>query len=257
MYTFDLFTEQETKKRIFEKTHLELIKTKKNDSNSILFPEIETNIEERIQHLFNIHIALIEYPEKSIYEFLKRLLDISFCILLIPFAFIIISIFGLLIKLDSRGPIFYTQLRSGRKGALFTIIKLRSMVSDAEKECGATWATKNDPRITTMGKIIRKTRIDELPQIWNILKGDMSFIGPRPERPELILEFSEKHPFFITRNAIRPGITGWAQVNGGYELSPKEKMTYDLYYVKNRSILLDIYILFRTLGVVFTGNGAY
>jgi len=257
MYTFDLLTEQEVKKRVFDKTHQKLTKHEKLDSNSILFPEIETSLEERLRHMFNINVAQISIPHKRFYEVVKRFLDLTFCILFSPIAIILIGIFSVFIKLNSKGPSIYKQTRSGKNGKIFTIYKLRSMVSNAEKASGATWAVKDDPRITSVGKFIRQTRIDELPQLWNIFIGEMSFIGPRPERPELIIEFSVDHPSFITRNAIKPGITGWAQINGGYELTPGEKIKYDLYYIKKRGFAFDLFILFKTIGVVFTGNGAY
>ena len=126
---------------------------------------------------------------------------------------------------------------------------------DAEKN-GAQWAQKNDPRITKVGNFIRKTRIDEIPQLLNILKGDMGLIGPRPERPELTYQFNEEIPGFINRLVVKPGLTGWAQVNGGYEISPQEKLVWDLDYIKNRSILMDIKIILRTVKVVITGEGA-
>ena len=133
--------------------------------------------------------------------------------------------------------------------------KLRSMRTDAEK-FGAQWAEKNDPRITKVGKFIRKTRIDEIPQLFNILKGDMSIIGPRPERPEFTQEFNEEIPGFINRLAVKPGLTGWAQINGGYDITPQEKLVEDIYYIENRSILLDFKIILKTVKVVLTGHGA-
>ena len=129
------------------------------------------------------------------------------------------------------------------------------MRTDAEK-FGAQWAEKDDPRVTKVGKFIRKTRIDEIPQLFNIFKGDMGIIGPRPERPGFTKEFEETYGHFVYRLAIKPGLTGWAQVNGGYEIDPGEKLKYDIYYIKNRSLLLDIKIVFMTVKVIFTGDGA-
>ena len=129
------------------------------------------------------------------------------------------------------------------------------MYQDAEKN-GHKWASKNDTRITKVGRFIRKTRIDELPQIINVIKGEMSIIGPRPERPEFINEFLKDIPNFNERLAVRPGITGWAQVNGGYELTPKDKLVYDLFYINHESIKLDFLILLKTIKVMFTGNGS-
>ena len=149
----------------------------------------------------------------------------------------------------------YTQKRVGLNGRVFKIYKLRSMYIDAEKD-GPKWASENDERITKVGRIIRKTRIDELPQLVNILKRDMSIIGPRPERPELIKEFIKYIPDFNDRLLVKPGITGWAQVNGGYSLTPKEKLEFDKYYIQNRGFKLDLLILLKTIMVIFTRHGA-
>lgn len=208
-----------------------------------------------IQYLLK-HNATIVVKKKVIYDFIKRLSDIFLSIIIFPVALILIIVFGLLIKIETPGPIFYSQIRVGKNGKFFKIYKLRSMYEDAEKN-GAQWAIKDDPRITKVGKFIRKTRIDELPQLINIIKGDLSFIGPRPERPELIIKFSEQVPNFIDRNLVKPGLTGLAQVNGGYEMSPQEKLKWDVQYIKQRSILLDINILLKTVWVVFSGDGAY
>ena len=147
------------------------------------------------------------------------------------------------------------QERVGLNGQKFIMYKLRSMYLDAEKN-GYQWAEKNDPRITKIGHFIRRTRIDEFPQIINIIKGEMSIIGPRPERPEFINEFLKDIPNFNERLAVRPGITGWAQVNGGYELTPKDKLVYDLFYINHESIKLDFLILLKTIKVIFTGHGS-
>ena len=162
---------------------------------------------------------------------------------------------GIFIKLEDKGPILYKQERLGKHGKEFYVYKLRSMRTDAEK-FGAQWAEKDDPRVTKVGKFIRKTRIDEIPQLFNIFKGDMGIIGPRPERPGFTKEFEETYGHFVYRLAIKPGLTGWAQVNGGYEIDPGEKLKYDIYYIKNRSLLLDIKIVFMTVKVIFTGDGA-
>ena len=147
------------------------------------------------------------------------------------------------------------QERVGLNGQKFIMYKLRSMYLDAEKN-GYQWAEKNDPRITKIGHFIRRTRIDEFPQIINIIKGEMSIIGPRPERPEFINEFLKDIPNFNERLAVRPGITGWAQVNGGYELTPKDKLVYDIFYINHESIKLDFLILLKTIKVIFTGHGS-
>lgn len=166
----------------------------------------------------------------------------------------LILIFAVLIKLESAGSAIYKQKRVGLNGRMFTIYKLRSMYCDAEKN-GAKWADKNDSRVTRTGRITRRMKIDELPQLFNILRGDMSIVGPRPERPEFAYEFEREIPGFINRVSVRPGLTGWAQVNGGYDITPEEKYAYDMYYINNRSILLDLSIIFKTVIVVLTGKG--
>jgi lipopolysaccharide/colanic/teichoic acid biosynthesis glycosyltransferase len=166
---------------------------------------------------------------------------------------------GLLIKLDSRGPVLYRQQRVGRFGENFTLLKFRSMRVDAESEGAPRWAAKRDPRITRVGALIRSTRIDELPQLLNVLHGEMSLIGPRPERPHFVAQLSQVIPFYDERNYVKPGITGWAQVNFPYGASiedAREKLSYDLYYVKNRSTFLDLLILVATIRVILFREGA-
>ena len=189
------------------------------------------------------------------YRITKRLIDFFLSIVLLIPAIPICLIGAILIMLETKGNPLYTQERVGLNGEKFTIYKLRSMYSDAEKD-GHKWAEKEDSRITKVGSIIRKTRIDELPQLINIIKGEMAIIGPRPERPEFIEEFLNEIPDFNDRLAVKPGITGWAQVNGGYELSPKEKLKYDQYYIEHENFKLDVLILFKTIKVVFTGEGS-
>ncbi|WP_234998261.1 sugar transferase [Salirhabdus sp. Marseille-P4669] len=188
-------------------------------------------------------------------RFMKRTFDLFFCMLALPFAIIVIIAFSLLIRLDSKGPVFYTQIRVGLDGRYFRVFKLRSMYIDAEKD-GEKFAVKNDPRVTRIGRIMRKARIDELPQIYNILKGEMSFIGPRPERPMFTAQFETICPGFTKRLMVKPGLTGFAQINGGYTSSPKEKLQYDLYYMEHQSILLDFKILLKTIIILFNGDGA-
>lgn len=194
--------------------------------------------------------------DRFIYKIYTRILDIISSLLGLFIGTPLVIIFGLLIKLEDGGPIFYKQERLGKDEKRFFIYKLRSMRVDAEKIGGAQWAQKNDPRITKVGNFIRKTRIDEIPQLVNILKGDMSLIGPRPERPELTYKFDEEIPGFLLRTKVKPGLTGLAQVNGGYEISPQEKLKWDIEYIKNRNILMDIKIIFATIRVVITGDGA-
>ena len=190
------------------------------------------------------------------YEFIKRIIDVILAFIGLIVASPIMAIISIAIKLESRGPVFYCQERVGKNGRVYTMYKLRSMYENAE-ENGAQWAEEDDPRVTKVGKFIRRTRLDELPQLFNVLKGDMSLVGPRPERPIFTYQFNEQIPGFINRLQVKPGLTGWAQVNGGYKLTPAEKLEYDLYYIENRTIWLDIKIVFKTIMVVLTGKGAW
>lgn len=206
------------------------------------------------------HATVSELTEQrnitiTLYDLIRRIVDIVVSMVGLVLSLPLMFIVGVLIKLDTPGPVFYVQERVGRHGKVFNMYKLRSMVVDAEKQ-GAKWADKDDPRVTRIGRIIRKSRIDELPQLLNVLKGDMALIGPRPERPEFILEFNEDIPGFINRLQVRPGLTGWAQVNGGYDITPEEKLKLDMYYIQNRSIKLDLIIVFKTIRVIITGSGA-
>ena len=189
------------------------------------------------------------------YESIKSSIEFIFSLLLLIIAVPICILACIAIYVELRVNPIYTQKRVGLNGRVFKIYKLRSMYIDAEKD-GPKWASENDERITKVGRIIRKTRIDELPQLVNILKRDMSFIGPRPERPELIEEFLKNIPDFNDRLLVKPGITGWAQVNGGYSLTPKEKLEFDKYYIQNRGFKLDLLILLKTIIVIFTRHGA-
>lgn len=189
------------------------------------------------------------------YENIKSSIEFIFSLLLLIIAVPICILACIAIYVELRVNPIYTQKRVGLNGRVFKIYKLRSMYIDAEKD-GPKWASENDERITKVGRIIRKTRIDELPQLVNILKRDMSFIGPRPERPEFIKEFIKYIPDFNDRLLVKPGITGWAQVNGGYSLTPKEKLEFDKYYIKNSGFKLDLLILIKTIIVIFTRHGA-
>ncbi|MDU4860453.1 MAG: sugar transferase [Terrisporobacter othiniensis] len=202
--------------------------------------------------------ASIDYSivnDSFLFKIYHRILDIIISIIGLVISIPMIIVFGFLIKKEDGGPIFYKQDRLGKDGKIIFIYKLRSMRINSETN-GAIWAEKNDPRITKVGKFIRKTRIDEIPQFLNILKGEMSVIGPRPERPTLTMEFNDEIPGFINRLVVKPGLTGYAQVHGGYEISPEDKIKEDLYYIKNRSVFLDLSILFKTVKVIFTGEGA-
>jgi Sugar transferases involved in lipopolysaccharide synthesis len=163
------------------------------------------------------------------------------------------------IRLDSPGSVFFRQERVGENDKIFYVLKFRSMIQDAECEGGPVWAEKDDPRVTRVGKIIRKLRIDEIPQMINVLKGEMSFVGPRPERPEFVEELKKEIPYYSQRHSVKPGITGWAQIMYQYGSSvedAREKLQYDLYYVKNMSTLLDLMIIFKTVKVVLLRKGA-
>lgn len=189
------------------------------------------------------------------YENTKSSIEFIICLILLMLAVPICILACIAIYIELRVNPIYTQKRVGLNGYIFKIYKLRSMYIDAEKD-GPRWASENDERVTKVGRIIRKTQIDELPQLVNILKGDMSIIGPRPERPELIKEFIKYLPDFNDRLLVKPGITGWAQVNGGYTLTPKEKLEFDKYYIQNRGFRLDLLILIKTIMVIFTRHGA-
>ncbi len=189
---------------------------------------------------------------------LKRLIDFLASGIILFFMSPVIALAVIAIKLDSPGPVFYTQQRVGKDRQVFTIYKFRSMESGSEK-AGARWAAEKDPRVTRVGKLLRLTHIDELPQIWNIFKGDMSLVGPRPERPEFVDTLEDELPYYYVRHTVKPGLTGWAQINYRYGASVEDahiKLEYDLYYVKNMSVFLDLKILLRTVGVVLLKDGA-
>ncbi len=189
----------------------------------------------------------------------KRIFDIVSATILLLLALPVMIITALLIVLEDGFPIFYRQERVGLNGRLFSVVKFRSMRKDAESDGKPRWATANDDRTTRVGRIIRKLRIDELPQLYSVLTGDMSLVGPRPERPYFVDQLTRDIPFYAVRHSVKPGVTGWAQVSYHYGASVDDsiqKLQYDLYYVKNHTLFLDIVILFETVGVVLTGKGA-
>lgn len=198
------------------------------------------------------------FAQNAFRDAVKRIFDLTASSILLLLTFPIMLVTALAIYLEDKGPVFYKQVRVGKNWRLIQVLKFRSMRVDAEK-AGAQFAQKDDDRVTRVGKFIRKTRIDELPQLLNVIKGEMSFVGPRPERPEFVEQFSENIAFYAERHRVKPGITGWAQIMypyGSDEKDTLEKLQYDLYYVKNYSLFLDLTVLFQTAEVILWGKGA-
>lgn len=201
---------------------------------------------------------MIRFVRKS-YDKFKRYSDLLLATLGFLISLPVLIFTAILIKLTSKGPVLYKQNRVGKNGDIFEIYKLRTMVIDAEKQTGAVWAKKNDPRITPVGRILRKAHIDEIPQLFNVLKGEMSIVGPRPERPEMVRDFKHLILDYEKRLQVEPGITGLAQVWHKYDETiedVKKKIKYDLLYVKKRCLWVDLRVMFQTVFVVFTGKGA-
>ena len=189
----------------------------------------------------------------------KRIYDLVLSLIMLMTISPVLALVAVAIKLNSRGPVFFSQERIGENGKPFTLYKFRSMKAGAEEGSGPVWASHDDPRITEVGKIIRKLRIDELPQLWNVLKGDLSFVGPRPERPFFVEKLKQEVPYYKERHIVKPGITGWAQINYGYGASIEdalEKLKYDLYYIKNMSLFIDLMVIFHTAKIVLLGRGS-
>jgi len=189
----------------------------------------------------------------------KRIFDLLMSSLLLIRAAPLLAVLAVLIKLDSEGPVFYLQERTGRGGKPYGVHKLRTMHNDAETLSGPVWASQRDPRVTRLGAFLRKTRLDEVPQVFAVFRGDMSFVGPRPERPFFVNQLKQQIPFFGLREAVKPGITGWAQIRYPYGSTiedAKNKLEYDLYYVEHRSLFLDLAICFHTAKIVLFGRGA-
>jgi sugar transferase (PEP-CTERM system associated) len=189
----------------------------------------------------------------------RRVLSVVISLALLVLVLPLIPLIALAVRLSSPGPVFYRQKRVGLHGTVFSCYKFRTMRTDAEADTGPTWAGDDDPRITPVGGFLRRTRLDEIPQLWNVLRGDMGFVGPRPERPEFVAWLSQEIPYYHLRHLVRPGITGWAQTCYEYGASleqAKEKLRYDLYYIKNISLSFDLYIIFLTVKIVLFGRGA-
>lgn len=204
--------------------------------------------------LIEIHPQLMPPWERKV----KRLIDICFSLLGLMILSPILILVAILIKIESPGPVFFKQKRVGLGGRIFTVYKFRSMIQDAERYTGPVWADKSDPRITGIGRFIRKVRIDEFPQLINVLNGDMSLVGPRPERPYFVDRLKREYPYYTRRLQVKPGVTGWAQVKGKYDTSiedVKEKLDYDLYYIDNISLRLDFRIMFYTIYVMLRFKG--
>lgn len=230
----------------------------KVDEGELLYERITGKI--AIGKLRPSYLIFSEGFNRSRFNYIfKRALDVLLAIVALALASPIILVTAIVIKLTSRGPVLFAQTRVGREGRIFTLYKFRSMKQDAEKESGPVWAQADDDRVTAIGKLIRKIRVDEIPQFINVLKSEMSFVGPRPERPFFVEELKKDIPYYTERLVVKPGITGWAQINYRYGASKEDaiqKLQYDLYYIKNMSIFLDVFIMFRTVKVVLLGFGA-
>ncbi len=218
--------------------------------------------EEHTGRIPMVHLAEgweLSHPvSRSTYAPLKRILDVILVVVTLPIWLAVAACVAVVVRLDSAGPVLYRQERVGRDGKLFTLTKFRTMGVDAEA-MGPRFASEDDPRITRVGRFLRKSRLDEFPQLWAVLKGDLSVIGPRPERPVFVEEYTAEIPFYESRHLVRPGVTGWAQVNYGYaddQAETVEKLTYDLFYIKHSSFWLDLQIIGKSVWTVLTGFGA-
>ena len=216
----------------------------------VSYPGVKNCTAQRAMYIERPRVA-----EKRAYLALKRAFDISGALVGLAVLALPMSVIALIIALDSPGDPIFKQERLGKDGKPFTMYKFRSMYEDAERD-GPRWADADDGRCTRFGAFLRRTRLDELPQIWNILKGDMSFVGPRPERACFYRLFEEYIVGFSNRLAVTPGLTGYAQVNGGYDLKPEEKIVYDMEYIEHRSVWMDLLCILKTIRVVFCGDGA-
>jgi exopolysaccharide biosynthesis polyprenyl glycosylphosphotransferase len=241
-----------------QETYTQIISAARRGVAIYAIPTVYEILLGRLNHLRINDLPLLELrvnPPSETQQALKRMLDITLAALLLIFLATPMALVAIIIKLTSPGPIFFSQQRVGRNGRPFRIFKFRSMVNKADSIFGLYQATKVDPRVTPFGRLMRTTRFDELPQLWNILRGEMSFIGPRPLIKEEVTKYEAEVVGFKERNRIRPGVTGLAQVSGGYETSPDIKLKYDLAYVAHQNITLDLQILFRTIKTVISRAG--
>jgi exopolysaccharide biosynthesis polyprenyl glycosylphosphotransferase len=213
-----------------------------------------------VDHLSQTWFMSLLYLYRAGYPlFFKRIVDITLASLVLVVTAPLFPLIALLIVIETKGPVFFRQVRVGEGGELFEIVKFRTMVDGAEDAGRALWAQENDSRITRVGKVLRKARLDEFPQLWNVVQGEMSLVGPRPERPEFLELLEDMVPHWSRRHLVKPGITGWAQVCSGYTSdapSALEKLSYDLYYIKHRSAILDFVVAAKTATVIFSGSGA-
>jgi sugar transferase (PEP-CTERM system associated) len=213
-----------------------------------------------VENLFPSWIVFGEgFRRSDLFRFTRRLISVVISLTGLILALPLLPLIMLAIKLDSEGPVLYAQTRVGKAGRLFKVLKFRTMRVDAEAESGPQWAGDNDPRVTRVGRFLRTSRLDEIPQLWCVLKGDMAFVGPRPERPEFVEWLSREIPYYNVRHMVRPGLTGWAQIKYKYGSTvedAREKLQYDLFYMKNASIGLDLVIMFLTIKIVILRRGA-
>ena len=233
--------------------------TKNGQVNSVISEEMTETVRNNLTIINDGEKYIIRKVEKvnknPVFLFVKRLFDILISLIGIIVLAVPMIIISVIVKADSSGHAVYAQKRLGRDGKEFSILKFRSMVKDAEKD-GAVWASRDDDRVTKVGAVLRKTHLDELPQLFNILKGDMSFVGPRPERDVFYKSFSEYIDGFDQRLLVKHGLTGWAQINGGYELTPMEKCAWDIDYIEKQSFLIDLKCVLKTATIIFGDDQA-
>ena len=213
---------------------------------------------EHVGQQWYLSLPLSATPPGRAYRMVERVIDLVAALIGLAFLAALCPFVAAGNALWSPGPLFYRQARVGRRGGLFQVVKFRTMIPDAEKHLGAVWAQENDPRTTGFGRLLRKMRLDEVPQFWNVLRGEMSLVGPRPERPEFVDDLAAKIPFYRSRHAVKPGITGWAQIKYRYGSSVEDalvKLQYDLYYIKHQSLYLNLLIVLKTIGVVLKMGG--